>query len=145
MGAGQGAGPFLLSLKLFRKCGDCCEILKVCDRCLRTGCAVGRQVVRKIVLCHLFCIFLFIVVIVVIIIVPSFVVSLNCLYLNLQILLFVQSPPHHTGEEGRGERLAVQCLIAVCHGRNGKLGFESILPLFRHWHEDDLRAGVPLL
>jgi len=49
---------------------------------------------------HLFRIFFIIITVITIItVIPSFVVLLNCLYLNLQILLFVHSHPH-PAEEG---------------------------------------------
>jgi len=39
----------------------------------------------------------------------SFVVLLNCLYLNPQVLPFVHSPPHPTVGEGEGS--ARSCLV----------------------------------
>jgi len=63
---------------------------------------------------HFHCIFF-------IIIIPSFVVLLNCLYLNPRVLLFVPSPPHPVaGGRAASERLcdpscwrvAVWCLAA---------------------------------
>ena len=54
----------------------------------------GHQMVRKNVY-NLFYIFLIIIIIIYIII--SFVVSLNCFYLNPRVLLFVHSPPYPTG------------------------------------------------
>jgi len=51
----------------------------------------------------LFCIFF-------IIIIPSFIVLLNGLYLNLQVLLFVHSPPHPT--VGKEEQVST-CVVLV--------------------------------
>jgi len=52
----------------------------------------------------LFCIFITIITVVVAIII-SFVVLLNCLYVNLQVLFFVHSAPHPTGQGGASGRL----------------------------------------
>ena len=56
---------------------------------------------------HLFCKFF-------ITIIPSFVVLLNCCYLNPQVLLFVHSPPHHIGG---GKEQVSACMILVAGER----------------------------
>ena len=50
---------------------------------------------------------IFIIIIITTIISISFVLILNCLYLNLRVYFLSISPPHPTGGKGRGERAAV--------------------------------------
>jgi len=47
---------------------------------------------------------------VVVVIIIAFVVSLICLYLNSQVLLFVHSPPHPTVE---GEEQVSGCVVLI--------------------------------
>ena len=80
------------------------EIHKFHYCCSGTAGAISHQAVRKN--CIVYSLFrVFTVIIVVVIIIVSFVVWLNCLYLSPQVLLFIHSPPHPTGEGGWGEQL----------------------------------------
>jgi len=59
---------------------------------------------------NLFCIF-----IIMVVIIPSFVVLLNCLYLNPGVLLFVCSPLHPAGRKERATGCVV--LVAGCQDK----------------------------
>jgi len=110
-----------MSLVLFPKFSNFCEIHefgKICeihelweiggfhDCCSGTGCAISHWTVRKIVLCiacfaySITITIVIVIIIVVVIIIISFIVLLNCLYLNPGVLLFVHSSPHRTGWGG---------------------------------------------
>jgi len=79
-----------------------CEIHEICEfhnHCSGTGCTICRPTVRKKLHCVLVVLNIIIIIIIIIIItIISFVVLLNCLYPKLQVLLFIHSPPHPTGE-----------------------------------------------
>ena len=120
-GVGQGAENLFHKFSLFLEFNLFCkfklfhefgEIRELRDRCSGTGWSIGSLGTEKNCIEYsLFCIFIIIIVTIIIIIViiiiiiiiiititiPSFVVLLNCLYLNPQVLLFVHSPPHPTG------------------------------------------------
>jgi len=50
---------------------------------------------------------------IIIIIISSFVVLLNCFYLNPWVLLFIHSPPHPTGGRRSGEQMS-SCVVLCC-------------------------------
>jgi len=118
MGVDRGAGSFLSCFCGFESClyqefelfwefglfWEFCEILdfQILQSLFRDWLRIGYWAVRK--LYSLFCIFISVIISI------SFVVLLNCLYLNLQVFPFVHfSSPSCWGRKGRGERVAVWC------------------------------------
>ena len=92
----SGSSVFSVSLNFFGSSAKSTTSMSSAfhNRCSGPNC---HHAVRKnCIVCNLFCMF-----VITIFIIISFVVLLNCLYLNPWVLPFVHSPPHPTGGKGR--------------------------------------------